>query len=128
MPVVINGTTGLTFPDSTTLTTAPSPGAVAFARINQSTVLSSYNISSVSISGSNATVTFTTPLQDANYAPLVSPSLDSTGQFGNSGCTASTHSITTSSFQIYGRGYTGSNNSSYAYASVYNAMGISVFR
>lgn len=103
-------------------------GAVAFARINQSTVLSSYNISSVSISGSNATVTFATPLQDANYAPLVSPSLNSTAQFGNSGNSASTHSITTSSFQIYGRGYTGSNNTTYNYTGVFNAMGIAVFR
>ena len=121
---------GFKFPDGTVQTTAGGAGvgAVAFARINQSTVLSSYNISSVAVGGANAVVTFATALQDANYAPLVSPSLNSTAQFGNSGSTASTHAITASNFQIYGRGYTGSNNTSYGYGGVFNAMAIAVFR
>lgn len=121
---------GFKFPDGTVQTTAGGAGvgAVAFARINQSTIISSYNISSVAVSGAVAIVTFATPLQDANYAPLVSPSLNSTAKFGNSGNSASTYSITASSFRIYGRGYTGSNNTTYAYGGVYNAMAIAVFR
>lgn len=120
---------GFKFPDGTVQTTrASGVGAVAFARINQSTVLSSYNISSVAVSGAVAIVTFATALQDANYAPLVSPSVNGTGIMGNSGSSASTYSITSSSFRIYGRGYTGSNNTSYAYGGIYNAMAIAVFR
>lgn len=118
---------GFKFPDGTVQTTK-AIGAVAFARISQSTVLSSYNISSVAVAGANATVTFATALQDANYAPLVSPSVNSTGTMGTSGSTVSTHEIKASNFQIYGRTYTGSNNTSGGYNGVFNAMAIAVFR
>jgi len=67
-------------------------------------------------------------MPDANYAVVVSPSPNNTGQFGNSGVTYVAYDQTTTGFKVCGRGYTGSNNTTYFIDSGYTNMGIAVFR
>ena len=106
---------------------APIYACRAWARLDGSTAIGAGNMS-VSISGSTCTVTFTTAMPDANYSVVVSPSINSTAIMGNSGCSYAVYNQTTTGFQIYGRGYTGSNNTSYSYAGGYTNMGIAVYR
>jgi hypothetical protein len=106
---------------------APVYACRARARLNGSTAIGAGNMS-VSISGGSCTVTFTTAMPDANYSVVVSPSVNSTGIMGNSGCSYAVYNQTTTGFQIYGRGYTGSNNTSYEYGGGYTNMGIAVYR
>ena len=106
---------------------APIYACRAWARLNGSTAIGAGNMS-VSISGGSCTVTFATAMPDANYSVVVSPSINSTATMGNSGCSYAVYNQTTTGFQIYGRGYTGSNNTSYEYAGGYTNMGIAVYR
>lgn len=106
---------------------APIYACRAWARLDGSTAIGAGNMS-VSISGGTCTVTFTTAMPDANYSVVVSPSVNSTAIMGTTGCTYAVYNQTTTGFQIYGRGYTGSNNTSYEYGGGYTNMGIAVYR
>ncbi len=106
---------------------APIYACRAWARLNGSTHTGAGNMTA-SVSGGTCTVTFNTAMPDANYSVVVSPSINSTAVMGNSGCSYAVYNQTTTGFQIYGRGYTGSNNTSYEYGGGYTNMGIAVFR
>ena len=109
---------------------APIYACRAWARVTGKTTLAANgNFASVADGGAGIVqFTFTTAMEDANYAVVVSPSPNNTGQFGNSGVTYVAYDQTTTGFKVCGRGYTGSNNTTYFIDSGYTNMGIAVFR
>jgi hypothetical protein len=75
MTFSISGTSGLTFPDSTTMTSGAQAVKV-WANFDSSTgvVRGSYNVSSITISSGEWYVNFTNALSDTNYSAVVSAS------------------------------------------------------
>ena len=71
MGMKVNGSTGLTFPDSTTMVTG-NQAVRAWVNFNGTgtvAIRASYNVTSITDNGTgNYTVNFTTALVDANYA------------------------------------------------------------
>jgi hypothetical protein len=74
MGMKVNGSSGLVFPDSTTMTTG-SQAVRAWVNFNGTgtvAIRASFNVSSITDNGTgDYTVNFTTALQDANYAASV---------------------------------------------------------
>ena len=72
MGMKVNGTSGLTFPDTTTLASAGQASVRAWVNFNGTgtvAIRASYNVTSITDNGTgNYTVNFTTALPDANYA------------------------------------------------------------
>ena len=110
--------------------TAPIYSCRGWARVTSKTTLAaSGNFASVADGGAGIAVfTFGAAMPDANYSVVVSPSPNSTAQFGNSGSTYVAYDQTTTGFKVCGRGYTGSNNTTYFSDQGYANMGIAVFR
>jgi hypothetical protein len=81
MGMKVNGTTGLTFPDTTTLASASQASVRAWVNFNGTgtvAIRASYNVSSITDNGvGDYTVNFTTAMPDANYAVVAM-----TGAFG----------------------------------------------
>ena len=108
---------------------APIYACRAWARVTgPTTTQGSGNLSISAISAGIVQFTFATAMEDVNYSVVVSPSPDSTAQFGNSGSTYVAYDQTTTGFKVCGRGYTGSNNTTYLSDQGYANMGIAVFR
>lgn len=108
---------------------APIYACRAWARVTgPTTTQGSGNLSIAAISTGLVQFTFTTAMEDVNYSVVVSPSPNSTAQFGNSGSTYVAYDQTTTGFKVCGRGYTGSNNTTYFSEQGYANMGIAVFR
>lgn len=104
MAVAINGTNGLTFNDSTTITSGYS-GAKAWVNFNGTgtvAIRASYNVSSITDNGTGEyRINFTNPMPDTNYV-YVGSTAWTTGQpsaIVGSGTTDG--SFTTSSLRIY---------------------------
>ena len=76
MGMKVNGTTGLTFPDTTTLASAGQASVRAWVNFNGTgtvAIRASYNVSSITDNGTgNYTVNFTNAMVDANYAAAIS--------------------------------------------------------
>lgn len=76
MGMKVNGTSGLTFPDTTTLASAGQASVRAWVNFNgQGTVAirAAYNVSSITdIGNGQYQVNFTTAMPDANYATNIS--------------------------------------------------------
>ena len=72
MGMKVNGTTGLTFPDATTLESAGQSSVRAWVNFNGTgtvAIRASYNVASITDNGTgNYNVNFTTAMPDANYA------------------------------------------------------------
>jgi hypothetical protein len=72
MGMKVNGTTGLTFPDTTTLASASQASVRAWVNFNGTgtvAIRASYNVSSITDSGVGSyVVNFTTAMPDANYS------------------------------------------------------------
>jgi hypothetical protein len=72
MGMKVNGTSGLTFPDTTTLASAGQASVRAWVNFNGTgtvAIRASYNVSSITDNGTgDYTVNFTTAMPDANYA------------------------------------------------------------
>jgi hypothetical protein len=72
MVMKVNGTNGLTFPDTTTLASAGQSSVQAWVNFNGTgtvAIRASYNVSSITDNGTgDYTVNFTTAMPDANYA------------------------------------------------------------
>jgi hypothetical protein len=72
MGMKVNGTSGLTFPDTTTLASAGQASVRAWVNFNGTgtvAIRASYNVTSITDNGTgDYTVNFTTALPDANYA------------------------------------------------------------
>jgi len=101
MAVTISGTSGITIP----ATASNQSGAVAWANFNgtnssgSSTIRASYNISSITATGTGSyTVTFTNALVDANYCVVASLSS------GGSGGDPTTIAVFTPTGSTYGAG------------------------
>ena len=108
---------------------APIYACRAWARVTvPTTTQGSGNLSISAISAGIVQFTFATAMEDVNYSVVVSPSPNSTAQFGNSGSTYVAYDQTTTGFKVCGRGYTGSNNTTYLSDQGYANMGIAVFR
>jgi hypothetical protein len=109
---------------------APIYACRAWARVTSKTTLAANgNFASVADGGSGIVqFTFATAMEDTNYSVVVSPSPNSTAQFGTSGSTYVAYDQTTTGFKVCGRGYTGSNNTTYFSDQGYANMGIAVFR
>ena len=84
MGMKVNGTTGLTFPDTTTLASASQASVRAWVNFNGTgtvAIRASYNVSSITDNGTgDYTVNFTTAMPDANYAINVSSRQDTTDE------------------------------------------------
>ena len=76
MGMKVNGTTGLTFPDTTTLASAGQASVRAWVNFNGTgtvAIRASYNVTSITDNGTgDYTVNFTTAMPDVNYAALLS--------------------------------------------------------
>jgi len=118
------GSSGVTFPDATTLaTSAGSAKAWVSYNATTSTILASYNVSSVTLnSAGKQTVNFTTAFSDANYCIAGSQAVNSgSGQtgigIGDTGTSGT--NPTTTACQIYtanvGGAYTNSTRMSAAF-------------
>lgn len=109
---------------------APIYACRAWARVTGKTTLAANgNFASVADGGAGIVqFTFATAMEDTNYSVVVSPSPNSTAQFGNSGSTYIAYDQQTTGFKVCGRGYTGSNNTTYFSDQGYSNMGIAVFR
>jgi len=72
MGMKVNGTSGLTFPDTTTLASAGQASVRAWVNFNGTgtvAIRSAYNVASITDNGTGTyTLNFTTALPDANYA------------------------------------------------------------
>ena len=81
MAMTISGTSGVTFPDSTSMTTGQQAckAWVCFNPASSAAILSSYNVSSITVNGTgNFTVNITNALANANYASVGSASYTDT--------------------------------------------------
>lgn len=110
MGMTINGTSGLVFPDSTTMATG-SQAVRAWVNFNGTgtvAIRASYNVTSITDNGTgDYTVNFTTAMPDANYATTaLSWSSSSSGYliYGKEGVlpTTSAVRVTTSSTSVFG--------------------------
>ena len=74
MGMKVNGTTGLTFPDTTTLASAGQASVRAWVNFNGTgtvAIRASYNVASITDNGTgDYTVNFTTAMPDANYSAV----------------------------------------------------------
>lgn len=86
MGMTINGSSGLVFPDSTTMTTG-AQAVKAWVNFNGTgtvAIRASYNVTSITDNGTgDYTINFTTALSDANYSAVVHTGASTTGT-GNS--------------------------------------------
>lgn len=75
MGMKVNGTSGLTFPDTTTLASAGQASVQAWVNFNGTgtvAIRASYNVASITDNGTgDYTVNFTTAMVDADYSALV---------------------------------------------------------
>jgi hypothetical protein len=98
MGMKVNGTSGLTFPDTTTLASAGQASVRAWVNFNGTgtvAIRAAYNVTSITDNGTGQyTANFTTGMPDTDYAVLLSIS---TGTGGNSSATSLTGARTTTS-------------------------------
>ena len=102
MGMKVNGTSGLTFPDTTTLASAGQSSVRAWVNFNGTgtvAIRAAYNVTSITDNGTgNYTVNFTTAMPDANFAvgaiTYVNTSTSQTGMWWVGAAN------TTSSFQL----------------------------
>lgn len=84
MGMKVNGSTGLTFPDSTTMVTG-AQAVKAWVNFNGTgtvAIRASYNVTSITDNGTgDYTVNFTTAMTDANYSAVCTAN-DTTGTVG----------------------------------------------
>jgi hypothetical protein len=104
MTMKVNGTTGLTFPDTTTLASAGQSSVQAWVNFNGTgtvAIRASYNVSSITDNGTgDYTVNFTTALADANYAAVFGGARQS-GSYNSTVLVNNTNSLyTTSALRI----------------------------
>ena len=104
MVMKLNGTNGLTFPDTTTLASAGQSSVQAWVNFDGTTTVptirANFNVSSVTKNGTgDYTVNFNTALVDANYSFSVMSVVGSAGFIGNQ-YIPSSGSITASSLQL----------------------------
>ena len=75
MGMKVNGTSGLTFPDTTTLASAGQASVRAWVNFNGTgtvAIRAAYNVTSITDNGEGLyTVNFTTAMPDANYAVVM---------------------------------------------------------
>lgn len=85
MAFTISGTSGLTFPDTTTMTTG-SQSVKAWVNFSGETINASYNVSSVTVNATGDwTVTFATAMSSASYCVVgTSRANVSLGPYGGS--------------------------------------------
>lgn len=99
MAVSIHGTSGLTFNDSTTMTSGVSvtKAWVRFADTGSTSINSSYNVSSVTRNGAgDYSVNFSTAMSDANACTNITA-----GNWGAVWGLVHIHSITTTSVRFF---------------------------
>ena len=86
MGMKVNGTSGLTFPDTTTLASAGQASVRAWVNFNGTgtvAIRASYNVTSITDVGTgDYTVNFTTALPDANYSVVCGNGIDAAGNSG----------------------------------------------
>jgi len=104
MAVAINGTSGLTFNDSTTITSGYS-GAKAWVNFNGTgtvAIRASYNVSSITDIGTGEyRINFTNPMPDTNYVCTGSTAWTTGQPSAIVGSGTTDGSFTTSSLKIY---------------------------
>lgn len=102
MGMKVNGTSGLTFPDTTTLASAGQSSVRAWVNFNGTgtvAIRAAYNVASITDNGTGTyAVNFTTALADANYAVVASGAKVNSTNDGNNmvaiGSTTTTISTT----------------------------------
>jgi hypothetical protein len=125
MGMKVNGTSGLTFPDTTTRASAGQASVRAWVNFNGTgtvAIRAAYNVTSIADGGTGAyTVNFTTALPDANYARCVTAGGLATTTASNVQAPYNT-TPTTSALQIQ------TFNTAWSAAQDCNEVNVSVFR
>ena len=113
------GSSGVTFPDSTTQTSG-SQAAKAWVNFNNSgTILAGYNVSSITVSSANQyVINFTNALADANYIPVVGVRNTGGTGFGTASQTNRATTYSTTQYAIQ----TGDASGLATYANIYVAV------
>jgi hypothetical protein len=87
MGMKVNGTSGLTFPDTTTLASAGQASVRAWVNFNGTgtvAIRASYNVTSITDNGTgDYTVNFTTAMPDANYSVSYGCSMRDRGTYND---------------------------------------------
>jgi hypothetical protein len=100
MSMTVNGTSGLTFPDTTTLASAGQASVRAWVNFNGTgtvAIRAAYNVASITDNGTgDYTVNFTTAMPDANYAATVTATYNS----GSWGTLPASGTYTSSAVQV----------------------------
>jgi hypothetical protein len=106
MVMKVNGTNGLTFPDTTTLASAGQSSVQAWVNFNGTgtvAIRASYNVSSITDNGTgNYTVNFTTAMPDVNYSTVISGQETSAGNRDGFYSVRFGGTYSTSAVQIFG--------------------------
>jgi hypothetical protein len=105
MGMKVNGTSGLTFPDTTTLASAGQASVRAWVNFNGTgtvAIRAAYNVTSITDNGTgDYTVNFTTAMPDANYAVASSGQLDNAGSANGDVITGAYRSATSHTTTSY---------------------------
>ena len=107
MGMKVNGTSGLTFPDTTTLASAGQASVRAWVNFNGTgtvAIRAAYNVTSITDNGTgNYTVNMTTAMPDVNYAVTTAGGgLSTVRALLTLGNATQNAARTTSSFVVYG--------------------------
>jgi hypothetical protein len=101
MGMKVNGTSGLTFPDTTTLSSAGQASVRAWVNFNGTgtvAIRAAYNVASITDNGTgDYTVNFTTAMPDVNYSAVVTTGSSGTS-FANTPYTGQSSGTGTTSF------------------------------
>lgn len=123
MGMKVNGTSGLTFPDTTTLASAGQASVQAWVNFNGTgtvAIRASFNVSSITDNGTgDYTVNFTNALVDANYSPAVTGSPSLGARFAGNAINYST--ATTTTFRFLTNDFNGTAND-------WSLLNVAVFR
>lgn len=113
MTMKVNGTSGLTFPDTTTLASAGQASVRAWVNFNGTgtvAIRAAYNVTSITDNGTgDYTLNFTTALPDANYATVGTASRGSYNATNNPGGLGQRTAPTTTSCRICTSNGSGTN-------------------
>lgn len=122
MGMKVNGSTGLTFPDSTTMVTG-AQAVKAWVNFNGTgtvAIRASYNVTSITDNGTgDYTVNFTTAFQDANYSWATSAASANTGTGTTISPWAQVPTTTTFRFATFNGGQSAYQDASYASVQIF---------
>ena len=123
MGMKVNGTTGLTFPDTTTLASASQASVRAWVNFNGTgtvAIRASYNVSSITDNGTgDYTVNFTTAMPDVNYSWATSAANANSGSGTTISPWAQVPTTTTFRFATFNGGQSAFQDAAYSAVQIF---------